>query len=277
MIYNSATLLSLGPEAPARKEGRALLLLAAVTLATLVALLIVTVQVRSFDGARINLAGRQRMLTQMMAKQALLVIDGRAELTELTATLVLFEGNLDALIDGGSMLGDGRAGQTRLPACRPGPTRDLLLDTRRAWAPIHERWSRPPRQPEEADLVFLVSHNEALLEAMDRAVRSMQADSERTNLRFAWALAIGTLLMITVLVVLALRQTREVRRAREMIAHLEQLLPICCVCKSVRRTEGDPTDPENWVEIERFVRDTAHVRVSHGLCPSCFEKTVEGY
>jgi len=45
---------------------------------------------------------------------------------------------------------------------------------------------------------------------------------------------------------------------------LRGLLPICAHCKKVR------DDEEYWHDIDRYLHTHMHLKLTHGLCPSCF-------
>ena len=45
---------------------------------------------------------------------------------------------------------------------------------------------------------------------------------------------------------------------------LRGLLPICCQCKKVR------DDKEYWHNIDSYLHTHMNVRLTHGLCPTCF-------
>jgi len=59
------------------------------------------------DARTINLAGGQRMLSQKMAKEALLLETGEAKVEDFQATVNLFDQTLNGLIDGSKVLGLG--------------------------------------------------------------------------------------------------------------------------------------------------------------------------
>lgn len=68
------------------------------------------------DAILVDLAGRQRMRTQMMLKQACETWLGRADATELTATVEIFERTLDALLNGAADVGISKAPTPALEA-----------------------------------------------------------------------------------------------------------------------------------------------------------------
>lgn len=87
-----------------------------------------------YDGLRINIAGRQRMLSQKLTKELLLFsMTGLAE-DEVRATGELFDESLLVLIDGGAVpwpMHDHD--MRRLPEMKDGPTRDQLQVVRTLW------------------------------------------------------------------------------------------------------------------------------------------------
>ena len=52
------------------------------------------------------------------------------------------------------------------------------------------------------------------------------------------------------------------------VRNLEGLLPICSYCKKIR-DEGD-----RWEPIERYLSVRTDSRLSHGICPTCYEEHV---
>ena len=50
---------------------------------------------------------------------------------------------------------------------------------------------------------------------------------------------------------------------------LQQFLPICCYCKSIR-------DDENyWHAVEAYITKHTNTRFTHGICPKCYTTMVE--
>ncbi|MBJ6725782.1 PAS domain-containing protein [Geomesophilobacter sediminis] len=52
------------------------------------------------------------------------------------------------------------------------------------------------------------------------------------------------------------------------VAALRALVPICMDCKKIRK------DDNFWDSIEEYLAQKIGVDLSHGLCPTCFEKRV---
>lgn len=60
--------------------------------------------------------------------------------------------------------------------------------------------------------------------------------------------------------------------ALSRISQLEGILPICSICKRVRRDESDPKNKANWVSVESYISHRTAARFSHGICPECKKK-----
>jgi phosphoserine phosphatase RsbU/P len=63
-------------------------------------------------------------------------------------------------------------------------------------------------------------------------------------------------------------RVKALEAALAEIKQLKGLLPMCCYCKSVR------DDKNYWQEVENYLLSQADVKVSHGVCPACFERLV---
>ncbi len=57
-------------------------------------------------------------------------------------------------------------------------------------------------------------------------------------------------------------EAAEERRIQE----LEAILPLCSNCKKFRTEEG------KWLPIEIYLTDSGAPKVSHGICPDCYEE-----
>ncbi len=58
----------------------------------------------------------------------------------------------------------------------------------------------------------------------------------------------------------------ELRRALQDIQAINQILPICAWCRSVK-LEGDDGAATTWQPLHEYVAN--HNKVSHGICPTC--------
>lgn len=64
-------------------------------------------------------------------------------------------------------------------------------------------------------------------------------------------------------------RVRELEEALGRVRQLQGLLPMCCYCKSIR------ADKDYWQQVEHYFAEHSDVKVSHGICPSCYTKVVE--
>lgn len=61
----------------------------------------------------------------------------------------------------------------------------------------------------------------------------------------------------------------ELKKALEEVQHLQELLPICSYCKSVR------DDTNYWKTLEQYIDENTETQFSHGVCPNCFETQIK--
>jgi phosphoserine phosphatase RsbU/P len=64
-------------------------------------------------------------------------------------------------------------------------------------------------------------------------------------------------------------RVRELEDALSRVKQLQGLLPICSYCKSIR------DDKNSWHQLDAYVKSHSEAVFSHGVCPSCWEKTVK--
>ena len=55
----------------------------------------------------------------------------------------------------------------------------------------------------------------------------------------------------------------------------ENILPICCVCKSIRDDTGKKPGTGKWTQMENYIRDKGGVGVTSTYCPECAKKVKE--
>jgi hypothetical protein len=66
------------------------------------------------------------------------------------------------------------------------------------------------------------------------------------------------------------RSAEEQRKAAAQIKVLHGLLPICAACKAIRNERGE------WRRLESYLLDNSEAILTHGLCPQCAAKFMEG-
>jgi methyl-accepting chemotaxis protein len=118
------------------------------------------------DGAVINLAGRQRMLTQKMSKEALLTIAGFDQLEQLKKTKALFDKTLRGLIEGDASL--------NLPALTEGEIKQQLLKVSTIWDNYQQDTYATIENPTKENLQRLSADSLLILKEMNDAVQLFQ-------------------------------------------------------------------------------------------------------
>lgn len=148
------------------------------------------------DGLIVNLAGRQRMLSQKMTKETLIYVNksGQSESKEMEKwsgqiqlTMRVFESTLFALKDGGPA--PVNLDMTNFRQCPPAGTAEIknqLEKVSTLWISLKDKISKiVDSQGENAEAVdYVISNNSTLLKEMDAAVSLMQAESERKVRQF---------------------------------------------------------------------------------------------
>lgn len=142
------------------------------------------------DGLLVNLAGRQRMLTQKMAKESVQLANAtnlgntaqaKAEAEKLTQTMRVFEMTLLALKDGGAAPLNLEATRVRQsPAAATPEIRARLEAVVALWEPFEKQLREViiSSGSNTASVNAVATTNMDLLEAMNGAVDLMQLDQE---------------------------------------------------------------------------------------------------
>ena len=55
----------------------------------------------------------------------------------------------------------------------------------------------------------------------------------------------------------------------------ENILPVCCVCKSIRDDTGKEPGTGKWIQMENYIQDKGGVGVTSTYCPECAKKAKE--
>ncbi len=147
----------------------------------------ITLQKQKSDAIIINLAGRQRMLTQKMTKEMLDLIqkgDVNQEANQLFSTMKVFDMTLNALYDGGDVPLDLKMTMFRkIPPSR-GVVRAQLGKVRDLWEKFKGHLKAVLNQDKEVrsgseDSLYILKHNIELLQEMNKAVGLMQKEAEK--------------------------------------------------------------------------------------------------
>ncbi len=118
------------------------------------------------DGVVINLAGKQRMLSQKLAKEALGVSSGKVKPSELLSTAKLFDKTLRGLLFGDKELG--------LPKTEEKDIVEQLFKVNDLWGPFYKKIktiaSSPAYAEKQSAIKFILDNNIPLLKEMNKAV-----------------------------------------------------------------------------------------------------------
>jgi DNA-binding response OmpR family regulator len=57
----------------------------------------------------------------------------------------------------------------------------------------------------------------------------------------------------------------------------QKILPMCCVCKNIRDDSGKEPGSGEWIPIERFIHEKAHLDITSSYCPDCAQKTMQEF
>lgn len=168
------------------------------------------------DGVGINMAGRQRMLSQKMTKELLQGVgnaDNQLRQQAFQATsnsMRIFEMTLTGLIEGSEipLTLPPVSGEVYSSLPAKGTSLELLLDVKRLWEDFSPRMNNVISQgaSAETDLNWVKNNSNDLLAAMNKAVVQMQKDAESSvdlllSLQF-FGLFIAVILVIVGVVVI---------------------------------------------------------------------------
>lgn len=146
------------------------------------------------DAVVINLAGRQRMLTQKMSKEAFSLNQGIGDGETLQKTINLFDMTLNGLISGDNELG--------LPPAKNSAILSRLDHVKKLWISFHKNLDMVMTNPNQASaaLSYVNDHNTELLKEMNTAVTMFEweAMGKMTSLRWL-AIIIGITTVVTII------------------------------------------------------------------------------
>ena len=177
----------------------------------------------------VNLAARQRMLSQRLALNASRVASGDVKrLDDVHATAEEFTRGLQ-------VLEDGNANET---SAAPPPARAALRELAQAWKPVRaavdEAMRAPMMTPDRAPLAFIVERSEELLARAD-AVTSVLDEEARAASRRPLVWMLGGVPLGLLLAALALAQVRRIGERTQGVVRMAR-----------RMVEGD-VEPSRWI------------------------------
>lgn len=175
-------------------------------------------------GTMINLAGRQRMLSQKMTKELLFIKAGLPISTDFNKTKILFSETLEGLIEGNDEL--------ELPPVSNADTKRQLLKVKDIWGDYSEQLDTALLQQDmvAADLSILAKDSIVILKEMNKAVKMMEEESKVAITQLEYS-AIGFLIFTLIVSVLAyvyfskkvLKPIEHIRKLAESISKTQDL------------------------------------------------------
>jgi PAS domain S-box-containing protein len=168
---------------------------------SLVAVFLYMLQKQDHDSIVINLAGRQRMLSQKMTKEILLFSQGVFPAEKVLNTIEMFDQTLKALTYGGKAPLDlVQTTFTTLPAPETRVVVTQLKTVESRWSSFSKIAKKYLKEKEASPLAYLKDNNVLLLQEMDRAVFLMDEDAagKVASLRkvLLWGSAVLSLLFL---------------------------------------------------------------------------------
>ncbi len=144
------------------------------------------------DATNINVAGRQRMLSQKMAKEALLVPQGVESRDTLEKSIKLFEDSHHGLLDGDKAM--------KLAAANDADVRDQLGKVQSVWTGYRQALLDYVAQPSPSGVQAIQERSQQVLKEMNTAVEMMErhanADVQKEK-HLALLMTGGILVLVT--------------------------------------------------------------------------------
>ena len=75
--------------------------------------------------------------------------------------------------------------------------------------------------------------------------------------------------------ILRINNCLEKRELQKKIKFYENILPVCCVCKSIRDDTGKKLGSGDWLSMEVYLQKKTGVKASHTFCDVCMQKERE--
>ncbi len=152
--------------------------------------------VQESKGVVINLAGRQRMLTQKMSKEAFDALEKKNNYKNLKKTADLFQSTLSGLI-----LGDRKL---NLPPVENEKIKTQLLKVKNLWSPFSKAIYTLANTTNEHEVKeakkYIAANNLTLLKEMNKAVKMLEVENSKgvANLKIMFIIILGIMVGIVV-------------------------------------------------------------------------------
>ena len=186
--------------------------------AILVTTMIITNKQKS-DGLIINLAGRQRMLTQKMSKETLIAehLKGKAAESNIAKSMEItskiFDETLNALLYGGKAPINLK--RTKFRYVPPAENKAIVMQltkVKRLWEPFYAHIKKYKENGNPDSLKYIIEHNVTLLKEMNKGVGLMQKNSEK-KVFLLKSIIIGAFIIGIILVLLTFILIRKISKS----------------------------------------------------------------
>ncbi len=236
------------------------------------------IRIQDSDSIRINLSGRQRMLTQKLSKEILQYSNKSITEVDFLKTMEIFDSTLRALLDGGDVTLDLKSQEKEyLKPIKNDVIRNQLLQISFLWEEFQQNVMFFSESNDPAALKYILSNNIALLEKMDAVVLNLQLTAEKNNQKINIILYSTYILIFIIFAALSINAIIQLKSATTYISQLEKFIPICARCKKIREPDGQPDVQKSWTGIEKYIEEHTKSKFSHGLCPDCTEELYGKY
>ncbi|SHI72830.1 hypothetical protein SAMN02745165_00688 [Malonomonas rubra DSM 5091] len=135
----------------------------------------------------------------------------------------------------------------------------MLAETEATLFGIEKPITTYSQLPDSSYLVLIINQSKGILDK----VRSTLIKVSGAILALLLVSAVVLAFLLKPLEVQALEYQKELEKD---IAELQQIIPICMYCKSVRNDEG------YWNRIDHYIENMSEIRFSHGICEACMEE-----
>lgn len=234
--------------------------------------IIETVQQQKYNALRINLSGKQRMLTQKLSKEILLYSLDKIPKNQIEETVNLFRATLYALSGDKDAPDDLKIkNQADLPEIKHHLTKKQLDSVVEMEKEFRKHVHRYLREKNSRSLNYIIQNNIQLLNEMDKVVTMIQETSENNTRIIRSALLLQMMLIVISLLYILLQKNKKLKTATAQIENLEKILPICAHCKKIHQDTGSE-EQNSWTTVEEYISDHEKINLSHSICPECAKK-----
>lgn len=240
----------------------------------IIVLLVYTQYYNAFDSSLINIAGRQRMLSQKISKELLLYRADHSIVQSIGISVFLFENSYNGMRYGGEVYTDlNFVERAYVPPAQDPVFIEALDESFRLWERFKSEAYGYISVQNQEQLEAVVRLSPLLLERLDTIVRILQENAEWRSSILNLFLIILIVVSTAVLLLFLRNKLAELKKTREMLETLETFLPICSNCKRIREKNGEGNGNDDvWVSIEEYISRKDSTKFTHGICPDCAKK-----